>query len=285
MNGFVIRAIQASDRPAIRTLFDTVFGPWPGDAYWDWKYSHGAHGRACAWLVQSESTGMVMAHIGARVGIGRAPWGPATLAQVMDVMVHPDVRGQRLFDSLLAHALHALYAQDRNTLVFGFAGIRPFRLGARLGFYRGIRAHYVRPPAVQAAASHLLVEPLTPAHRLFFAEASDGIGFYWTPSLWAWRFLSHPARHYFWLSSAEGVSGKGCVVTQTQDQACWSVLSNAAVPDARVHTWRSEPLLDKGFGVLSPEPMMVSGQIVLPQQCGSDRLTEFYFEPAQTDVF
>jgi hypothetical protein len=75
------------------------------------------------------------------------------------------------------------------------------------------------------------------------------------------------------------------VVTQTQDQACWSVLSNATVPDARVHTWRSERLLDKGFGVLTPEPMMVSGQIVLPQQCGADGLTEFDFEPAQTDVF
>lgn len=281
MGGFITRLAHANDRPAIRVLFESVFGPWPGDAYWDWKYSEGNHGRARVWLVVSESDKKVVAHVGTRVGVGRTPWGPSTVAQVMDVMVHPQVRGQRFFESLLDKALRDLYALDGSIFVFGFAGIRPIRLGARLGYYRVIRAHYDLLPTIQTPVSQLLCEPLTMKHRLAFDLPSDRIGFAWTTSFWEWRFLSHPTHRYFWLSDGVG----GSVVTLTKNQTCWSVLSCTKVPDTRVHQWNSLLLDDRGYGVLSPEPMMISAQVALPNHSSAHALTEYIFEPSQTDVF
>jgi hypothetical protein len=283
MSRWVIRRAQSSDRALVRSLFEQVFGPWPGDSFWDWKYSQGAHGIALAWLLQDSDSGEALAHVGARVGLGRAPWGASTIAQVMDVMVHPQARGRNIFEQLLTQGLHELYRLDRNLFVFGFAGLRPFRLGARLGFYRGIRAHFSIP--AQHPTDGAKLPPLGPEHIEPLLAHPPALGFYATPAYLTWRFLDHPTHHYRWLPSWDGDQMSGSVVLERQNNQLWSVSTSLQEPDTRVWRWHSEPLLDKGFGALAPEPMMVSGQITLPQLCAADRLHNFSFEPSQTDVF
>lgn len=289
MHGCHIRPVLQDDRPLVRSLFEQVFGPWPGDAFWGWKYSECEQGQAHAWLLLDPQTLEPLAHLGARTGIGRAPWGMSTVAQVMDVMVHPKARGQRLFETLLEAALRSLYEQDRNLFVFGFAGIRPFRLGARQGFYRGIRAHHAAQP--RGASPEL--QTLTQGHLAHIAAVHPKpdafLGFLQTPGFLKWRYLAHPTRTYYWLpepvGAAEHEQARGSVVTASSDGGVWSVASSLHQPDPRVWHWRSEPLVDKGYGAMQSEPMMVSGQITLPQLCSADHLTRFSFEPGQTDVF
>lgn len=282
------RLFQADDLASLRSLHETVFGPWPGDLMWNWKYSNGQHGIAISTVVQNQR-GDLIGHAGARFCWGLRPDGLGLVGQVMDVMVHPQVRGHRVFQCLLDFILDQLFSVDRNMFVYGFAGLRPFRLGARLGYYHPISALYpVGPVSSAQPQSSKQSRPMEVADLTACSEqrAKDilfpltkRLGPFPTFEYLKWRYLDHPQRLYKVVTQAANEAG---IVTQVSADVWWSV--EGIEPDW-AWSWRATHHQDRGFGLLSPEPIMISGQVTPRGVKPRSPLLGFTFRPGDTDVF
>lgn len=140
--------------------------------------------------------------------VGRPRW----MIQIVDVMVKPSVRGPRqggLIYQILMERLKAhLIEQFPGALVYGFPGLRPFRLGERLGFYQHLQSYHLVPLQISGVVGSgfagLMLEPtgwLSGIH-----EVSDwwceSVRYHDVPMVirdkhyLGWRFKDHPSVSY-----------------------------------------------------------------------------------------
>lgn len=122
-------------------LFQTVFNHHISLSHWHWKYQQAPALQRCHILAHSPG-GKLIGHAGAIVLPGTWQQQTIGMAQVTDVMVHPDHRSDLGPDNLYRRIMKALQqalhdpTAPHATFIYGFPGQRPSTLGARMGLYR-----------------------------------------------------------------------------------------------------------------------------------------------------
>ena len=245
-----IGPLQPPEVPALCELFQRVFSVTLTPEVRHWKYEQGPRLGSVS-LVARDATGALLGHVGALVFPGFCQGRPLPMAQVCDVMVAPSARGGvdagGVYGRLMA-ALQAELAQAYpGVFAYGFAGIRPYKLGARMGLYRavqpcrmgfypaqGLLAQPGEPGQAEAAA-----EPSRQARRQWpapwamtarpLAWDAPALGRLWqllgprfagplvqrTPAYLQWRYAGHPQRRYqAWALRRWGLT-QGWVVTRS----------------------------------------------------------------------
>ena len=116
----------------IQTLFNLVFNQQISTDVWKWKY---ANGRGDAVVIKGEEG--VLAHCGAIYRDVLVRGETRTIAQLVDVMVHPKHRGfltKRGPFFLATSSCIEAYAN----ISYGFPNKRHMELGEKIGFYKGV---------------------------------------------------------------------------------------------------------------------------------------------------
>ena len=206
-------------------LFRTVFHAEITPAAWRWKYQDAALlGHVNVVLAEGAQ---ILGHAGALILPGVLDGAPVPIAQVCDVMLSPDARGgagpRGAYAVFMRGLIGVLQARIPEGMYYGFPGDRPFRLGERLGFYRGtgrIREN-LRPTAAKG--------------RGFWRASPLGWNDARIDAMWsrhahrpgcrlvrdrrylAWRYERHPGRTYQLLGIKRGLSLAGWVVLHRRD--------------------------------------------------------------------
>ena len=131
--------LQPHEVPALCELFQRVFSVTLTPEARHWKYEQGPRLGSLS-LLARDGAGALVGHVGALVFPGVCQGRALPMAQVCDIMVDSRARGGldaggvygRLMQALQAELSHA----HPGVLAYGFAGIRPYRLGERMGLYR-----------------------------------------------------------------------------------------------------------------------------------------------------
>lgn len=305
----VISDLAHTEIPAACALFEQVFAAPITPAQWAWKYADGPRLGAVN-LVARDDNGQFLGHAGASVFAGVAGTAPLAMAQVCDVMVVPAARSGVQVSSVYSRLMLALQAalsqRFANPYAYGFAGIRPFKLGQRLGYYREL--HACRPgylPTSPAPRTPLLWA-VRPAHwqsparldaiwaRLQASSPLPRVAR--TAAYLRWRYTSNPNHCYQlwvvrrlgqdrgWFITREMPNGDTCVVDALLPPSVSALHLAAALAQARQKAgWGSTPL----FGWFLP------ADPTLEPVVGSEvRLTQWHthlpnpqFHPGDTDVF
>jgi len=223
----VFKEIDIKSESQSRALFCKTFKQPMSEATWRWKY----HGLPSDLPIKSFSVGgftpegELVAHAGALVFPGLAgestesgeEVGNGLLVQVCDVMISDEWRGPLpsgpIYPRLMNFLRERLRSRSTHWFAFGFPGLRPFRLGARLGFYRGIQAL-----TLQAWAGP---GPLEPSGRISVESLPWTASLGWFDDFWhtsrgrfrrpliardaaymRWRYAQHPQSVYqLWVVS------------------------------------------------------------------------------------
>jgi hypothetical protein len=202
------------------SLFKTVFQTDISPSSWRWKYQDPAlDGHVNVVLAQGDR---ILGHAGALILPGVLDGEPVPLAQVCDVMLSPDLRGgagpHGPYATFMKGLIGTLQARIPEGMFFGFPGARPFRLGERLGFYRGtgLIHEYLRPTVPWGTGFWRLspldwddarVDDLWSRH-----EARSGCRLVRDRRYLGWRYRRHPDRTYHLHGVRRGLSLIGWVV-------------------------------------------------------------------------
>lgn len=202
--------VDEQSAPAMRRLFEEVFGHPLSQAEWDWKYGHHrGHGLAL------EYHGELLAHFG---GVTRqVVCGPQQLSacQVCDVAVSPRARNSLSRRGPL-YALTTAFLADQigwgrpHLLGFGFPTERAFAVAQRLGLYEEVdQMCSVSWPSKEVRTwAGLKVQPLKPQdlelrvaelESLWARMRSDLEGCILgvrTPAWLKYRYVEHPRHTY-----------------------------------------------------------------------------------------
>lgn len=312
--------LQAHEVPAFCALFQRVFSVPMSATQRDWKYVQGPRLGSVS-LVAREPDGTLRGHVGALVFPGLLQGWPLPMAQVCDVMVDAGARGGMEAGSVYGRLMATLQAElaqaHPGVLAYGFAGIRPYRLGERMGLYRGgqpCRLGLLRDVAAQAGA----LPPPSPGLRPWqlsarrVAWAHPALGRLWarlgaagpaprvarTPAYLHWRYASHPVHRYQawllqrwaraqgWVISRALPDGTVCLVDQllpadiTPEQAAAAVAAQGAgLPGAGpgVGSWWIHTAVSARL-----EPV-IGGEVIVDARQPPRPLPRF--QPGDTDVF
>ena len=237
-----------SDTPLACELFEQVFKLPITPAQWRWKYQEGPRlGEVHVGIKSAQ--GQLMAHAGASVFEGqyKDPEGQLQslpMAQVCDVMVHESARSAVTHQGAYGQVIHALQTQLAQAFpgvyAYGFAGIRPYKLGVKMGLYKlhqdcrmgqlNVQQAQTQPTQNSAPQSILSLlssffnsENLTPLkfnadnpaeffkYQSQFDEWAHAWGVTDAPKVLRsaaylqWRFVQNPnAQYQFWLYSKRG---------------------------------------------------------------------------------
>jgi hypothetical protein len=217
--------IDAEQSSCVRNLFYEVFKQPMSEATWRWKYRGLLEDQDHRSLAIGGFTaqGELVAHAGALVfpGLGShadeqlTQSKQAVLVQVCDVMIATGWRGAKqggsVYQQLMTYLRECLQRKYAQPFAFGFPGLRPFRLGERLGFYRGIQALKL------SAWTNVFDEPrVFRIDPLPWASALDWLDEFWQNNTGTlsrpliarngdylqWRYAHHPEISYqLWIVS------------------------------------------------------------------------------------
>lgn len=287
-DGFRYRQLcPETDLAGICQLFEVVFHQPMEPSYWRWKYAQVPAGGSFNVVVEQVSTGRLVGHMGVIVVPGERAGEALRMGQVCDVMLHPEVRAgigphsiyQRM-NNALRRLAHAPSQEPQAPLfMYGFPGLRPAKLGERIGVYRPLQicTEYhsaaapksawaaflgrqnpwrlrVQPlPASVDAWSDALLDALWQRHCLRLAAQPQGDA---APRITKnaaylrWRYLQHPqqfpagesgaGRYTLWLVRRQGRSPLGWLVTREQPKP--EVIDSCLPPGVAWATLQALPL-------------------------------------------
>lgn len=283
-----------SDWNALSVLFSTVFGHDIDEVTWRHKYLPPSPARAGQILVCHDRTDEPLGHLGFIIWPGIGLLGHAPVLQVMDVMVHPQWRGfmgterKSVFQFLITALSDELGPLAKSVFAYGFAGLRPFRLGQRLGVYRQVHGCWVNtvhpdPDRSVASAARWTEREL---ELISTTERPDRLlGPIWSLAYLEWRLIRAKGSYQLWTEGSQWA-----VTTKWNDGEVWCVASSgleacASLPFP-VRVWRRQAWRDRGFGPVKNEPQMIASQVKLsdlsPQWLAA---VSGWCEPWSTDVF
>ena len=136
--------LSLADIPLACDLFEQVFKHPVQPHQWLWKYHQGPRLGAINVGIKSP-TGQLLAHAGASVFEGQYLDAQGLtqnipMAQVCDVMVHESARDAVTHQGAYGQVIHALQKQLAQAFpgvyAYGFAGVRPYKLGVKMGLYK-----------------------------------------------------------------------------------------------------------------------------------------------------
>jgi len=223
--------LSNADIPQACELFAKVFGHSTEPADWIWKYQQGPR-LAGLNIVIRNPEGRFVGHVGASVFVGHTQGRSLPMAQLSDVMVDPTARGsfdsQGVYAQLMRGMQQALQAQFPGVFAYGFVGIRPYRLGSRMGLYKS--QHECRAGLMPAGQPTGWRDWFLKAQAVDWSEAFECKLFerVWQSSASSiarptlvrssdymrWRYAQHPQHSYqLWVIRAWGRT-QGWVVTR-----------------------------------------------------------------------
>lgn len=292
-------------------LFLAVFGHPVSPAHWDWKYRQGPRSGSINMLARGAG-GEVVGHVGASVFPGVVQGKNLPMAQVCDIMVNRQARGglgtDNVYPQLVMAVQQGLREQFPGVFAYGFPGLRPFKLGERLGFYRQIyRCQVARLTQVRQFDPRAFAWSATetgwdiprldrlwqrhPVHRQAPAVAR-------TADYLCWRYRDHPVHAYRlwvlrrmfrdtgWMITRTMPDGEICIVDALlpspaqADAACealWRALASGADAQPVLTHW-----LPSTRHPVQPTPIVATEFKV--EDWHSDG-AQPHFQPGDTDVF
>lgn len=224
---YIVREVDGSSVEVLCALFGQVFHQDIGPEVWRWKYQDQAlSGQVNVALHKGER---LLGHAGAVIMPGVFDGRPAPMAQICDVMLSPEARGgagpHGAYAAFMAGLILALRRHIPEGMFYGFPGVRPFRLGERLGLYRGTgRIFEYRRPARRDIARHWRLIALdwddARIDRLWHARAlRSGCRLVRDRRYLGWRYARNPLREYRLLGVRAGLRLAGWVVVQRDGDA------------------------------------------------------------------
>lgn len=310
-----IGPLQPAEVPDFCALFQRVFSVPLTPALREWKYVLGPRLGSISLVARGEA-GALVGHAGALIFPGL--WAGRTLpmAQVCDVMVDASARGGVDHGGVYGRLMAALQAELARThpgaFAYGFAGIRPYKLGARMGLYRAVQPcrmgtlAFTEPSRTGLSAPwSLSATPVSANHPAFGSlwarlgprGAAPAVAR--TPAYLNWRYAMHPVHRYQpwllrrwgrtlgWVITRPMPDGSLCLVDSLlpaglgarQAAACVAGALARAEPSpaVRVGSWAIETEESARL-----EPIM--GCEVRVDRWHSDHLVP-RFQPGDTDVF
>lgn len=286
-------SLNARDIPQACELFASVFGHTTQTAHWRWKYQEGP--RLAAFnLIARNPQGQIVGHVGAGVFPGHAQGQSLPMAQVSDVMVLAGARsaygqGQGIYPQLMNSLQKEMHARFPLLYTYGFVGIRPYKLGERMGLYRSrqqCRTGQMTEPAQAASLRHALchVRPLSWAQALdsdlfekTTAQARSQIG---RPMLersrayMRWRYAQHPLHTYQLWAVRQWWQDAGWLVTRHMPNGEHMLIDQWPVPPESAADGRARSHMSALLRQLKTDsdqaPVLASWSIDTPQA----RLTE-----------
>lgn len=221
---YVVSTAGAESVEALCSLFETVFHQSVQPSEWRWKYEDPSTvGHENVILFDDDTA--VVGHAGAVIHRGSIAGRLVPVAQICDVMLSPRVRGQAGPAGAYAALMNGLSSrlQERipEGLYYGFPGLRPFKLGERLGFYRGTgRIREWQCPVGAFASSRWRWRRLQPldwndplVDRLWREHARRHQGIVILDRRYlGWRYARNPFHTYHLFAVSSGWRQVGCVV-------------------------------------------------------------------------
>jgi len=308
---FVISELNPDEIPEACELFHRVFGQAVGPDHWRWKYMQGPR-LGCVNVVLRGAGGELLGHAGASIFPGCLAGATLSMAQVCDLMIDSSVRGgmepdsayQMLFNTLRDR----LGARISEPYGYGFAGIRPFKLGTRKGFYRELRRHY--PGYFSAPKSQRWISGLWTAEEIDWdIRLLDNV---WsrrvpeirypivlrTGSYLGWRYRDHPANEYRlwllshltrdrgWFITRSMPDGEVCIVDALLPESVDPQRQVLALVNALASTLTSAPPVYAWFLPAregNPAYPVIGGEFSVKQWHTQD--PDPKFQPGDTDVY
>lgn len=314
-------ALSPADTPQACELFANVFGHSIQPEHWHWKYHEGPR-LAGLNLIIRDSNGQVVGHVGASVFAGQIQGCRRPMAQLSDVMVAPAARSnfdrQGIYAQLMRGMQQTLQKQFPGVFAYGFVGIRPYRLGSRMGLYKS--QHECRAGNMPAGQPAGLSDFVDTAQAIDWPDALSRQVFerIWQSSApridrpklvrssdyMHWRYAMHPQHTYqLWLIRFWGRI-QGWVVTRcmpTGQHTVIDLLFRRADAQAQAETMRALSAVGRSLQARQPQnPMTLSAwNIQTPESqrlepiIGVEFLVDQWhslphaplFVPGDTDVF
>lgn len=303
-------------------LFANVFGHSTHPEHWDWKYHQGPRLGSFN-LIARQPDGQIVGHVGASVFAGHTQGRSLAMAQVSDVMVQSSARsaygqGQGIYPQLMQRLQQAIHAQFPSLYAYGFVGIRPYKLGERMGLYRSRQqcrtGHMTEPtPSAhmnngwcrarpiswpQALDSELFDKTVAQARRQLDRPMLERSRAYMR-----WRYQQHPVHNYQLWIVRQWWKDTGWIVTRRLpngqhmliDQ--WPAsISNAADPRSLSHMAAVLRQLPSQYGHLAtlaswsldtPQARQTEAVIGTEMRIHEwqDHILSPIFTPGDTDVY
>lgn len=309
------------DIPQACDLFAKVFGHSILPAHWAWKYQQGPRLAGLNLIIRSPE-GQLLGHAGASVFAGQSQGRSLPMAQLSDVMVDPAARGsldsQGVYAQLMRGMQQTLQTQFPGVFAYGFVGIRPFRLGARMGLYKS--QHACRAGLMPIGQPRGWRDWLCTAQAMDWQEAFERKVF---ERLWCqasprldrpqlvrssnymrWRYAQHPQHNYQlwvirsmartngWLVTRCMPSGQQTVIDQLSLQAgagaqAGTLTAISAVGRALQCRQPESPLKLNSWSIETPESQQLEPVIGVEFRVGEWHTLPHnpVFVPGDTDVF
>lgn len=314
-------SLSEADVPQACQLFSKVFGQQIHPEHWVWKYQHGPR-LAGLNLVMRNEAGQLVGHVGASVFAGQKLGQTLPMAQLSDVMVDPTARGtfdsQGVYAQLMRGMQKTLSAKFPCVFAYGFVGIRPYRLGARMGLYKS--QHECRAGLMNGGQPNGWRDWIYSAHAISWEDAQSQNLFehIWHKSsqniarptvqrssaYMQWRYAKHPQHSYqLWVIRAL-TRTTGWVVTRCMPSGQHTVIDLLPAQlgvIARADTRASLSAVARALNARQPKsPLTLSAwNIETPESVGLEpvigvefRVGDWHslaqapvFVPGDTDVF
>lgn len=308
MDNLSFRVANSNDTYALCQLFAKVFAIPMTPAHWTWKYTTDALQDSIN-IVGVDTAGNIVTHMGAQVhhAVNTVTYVPVWI-HGCDMMIHPDYRGNPTASGVFAQTVNALQQtidqRFPKAFCYGFPGVRPYRLGQRIGCYQEmhrinlavltipehLRAKILAPKLTPVRTVELAAIMQTDPHRYGINNTEDYLN---------WRYEKHPARSYQAFVWRIGWRRYAGLVVEKQPGS-WTVveISGIATLTSRLiyalaacarHAGCHQLRWDNHW-TQTPEPLaalqdtgIVAVWIKTPQGiCEKEKL---YLTPAATDVF
>jgi len=286
-------SLDAKDIPQACELFASVFGHTTQPEHWHWKYQQGP--RLAAYnLIARNLDGQIAGHVGASVFSGHFQGQTLPMAQVSDVMVEAGARsaygqGQGIYPQLMKSLQQEMYARFPRLYTYGFVGIRPYKLGERMGLYRSrqqCRTGQMNEPTLLASLRHgfCQVRPLSWAQALdsdlFDKTAAQARRQLDRPMLersrayMRWRYAQHPMHTYQLWAVRQWWQDTGWLVTRHMPNGEHMLIDQWPVPPGSAADRRAQSHMNALLRQLKTDsdltPKLASWSLDTPQA----RLTE-----------
>lgn len=314
--------LAQADIPQACELFANVFGHSTQPEHWHWKYNQGPR-LASFNLIARNPQGQIVGHVGASVFEGHTQGQTLPMAQVSDVMVQASSRsaygqGQGIYPQLMKRLQQDMHARFPRLYTYGFVGIRPYKLGERMGLYR-TRQHcrtgqmtqstkgpslsngycQVRPASwTQALESNLFDRTSEQArHQLDRPMLERSSAFM------RWRYQQHPVHSYQLWIVRQWWQDIGWMVTRCMPSGEHMLIDQWPLPPGLVAEGRNQvhlsALLRQIITQTSQSAVLASWSLETPQSRQAepiigieirinqwqDQVLSPIFTPGDTDVF
>lgn len=308
---FDIAALSHEETAKARVLFSSVFDHLISAEQWEWKYALGPRLDSVN-LVARTPAGELIGHIGCVLFQGLFKGQPLVFAQVCDVMVSRHVRGglnaSGVYPQLIKALQHTLQERPGDVFAYGFPGVRPFKLGERMGFYRRLYpvqcSRFNQTNAGKRGfQTGTLVSGDWDCARLDaiwkrLASSQDSPVISRTGAYLLWRYLANPERSYRLWIIRKFWKDVGWLVTSSLPNHEEVIIDSLLPPQITIDAACS--LLWQKLNVIQPQVaaiihwlgscsqfMHANGIIAGELQVGSwhTHFPDPLFQPGDTDVF